>query len=125
MKRKQILREGKCLTIYGYVKETGRCEADEFLKNLEGEHQVRTYGLIDRIVNHGIPRNTEKYKHLEGKIYEIKPYPQRLLCFQDGKDLIVTHCFTKKRQKTPRRQIEKAQRIYEQFIEETGGEHEN
>ena len=65
------------------------------------------------------------FKHLEGTdwLYEIRVQSGnnifRIFCFFDGSNLIVVgHGFQKKTQKTPGREIERAERIKREYHEE-------
>lgn len=57
-------------------------------------------------------------KHLEGDIWELRPLRDRILFVgwhDDG--FVLLHSFVKKTQKTPRREIDKAQRELKDLIE--------
>lgn len=63
-------------------------------------------------------------KHLEGKLWELRPLRDRILFVGwVGGDYVLLHVFMKKTQKTPVREIEKARRELEDLIER-GGFHE-
>lgn len=69
-------------------------------------------------VSHGPPANEEKFKKLGGKIFEFKSYQDRLLCFFDGKGvLIVTHGYKKKGNQTPKSEIKKARDLMAAYLE--------
>ena len=68
------------------------------------------------------------FKHLEGTggIYEVRVITTfksiRILCFQDKGDLVVlTNCFVKKTQKTPKKQIKLAERLKDEYLNEKYG----
>lgn len=50
-------------------------------------------------------------KHLDGKIWELRPLRDRILfaAWSDG-EFVLLHCFMKDTQKTPKREIERAKR---------------
>lgn len=55
-------------------------------------------------------------KHLDGDIWELRPIRDRILFVawcEDG--FLLLHQFTKKSQKTPKREIEQAKREFEDF----------
>lgn len=57
-------------------------------------------------------------KHIEGDIWELRPLSNRIFFFGwNGKTFILLHCFTKKTQKTPKKEIEQAKRNMADFIE--------
>lgn len=70
---------------------------------------------INILEAHGT-RAPEKYvKHLDGEIYELRPLSERVLfAAWDGSQFILLHCFTKKTQKTPKREIDQAKRELEE-----------
>ena len=55
---------------------------------------------------------TENYiKHLDGEIWELRPLRDRIFFVAwKNNSFVLLHCFTKKSQKTPKREIEKAKR---------------
>ena len=68
---------------------------------------------------------TEYFKHIEGtdRLYEIRIQFAsdifRIFCFFDeGKLVVLTNGFQKKTQKTPKREIEKALKIKEEYENE-------
>ncbi len=91
-----------------------RCPARDYLQDLRDADcsELRRFlVLFERIAEHGVIRNKTQFRKLEGGIWEFKRGDHRMLCFQDGRAYVLTHGFRKKRQKCPRREIEKAQRI--------------
>jgi phage-related protein len=90
----------------------GRCYVIEFIEQLELDEQAKLLSLLERTADYGPPRNTEKFKKLGGDIWEFKSYQVRILCF-----IIATHGFKKKRDKTPKREIERAERMREEYLE--------
>lgn len=63
------------------------------------------------------------FKHLDGDIWELRPVGDRILfaAWVNG-SFVLLHHFKKKTQKTPRREIEKAKRELEDFIERSSYE---
>ena len=69
------------------------------------------------------------FKHLENTegIYEIRVITTfksiRILCFFDNGDLIIlTNCFVKKTQKTPRKEIRISERLRKEYLFEKYGD---
>ena len=63
--------------------------------------------------------NVQKFKHLAGsdQIFEFKADSGRVLCFFFvNKRIILTHGFSKKSQKTPKGEIERAEALKQYFI---------
>ena len=89
----------------------------EFLRVLDEEDQVKVTGLLDRAANHWPILNREKFKKVDGAIFEFKSFQVRLLCFQQPPDLVVvTHGVIKKRDDLRPEDIRRAKDIM--------GEHE-
>lgn len=57
-------------------------------------------------------------KHLDGKIWELRPLKYRFLyaCYKNN-GFIILHYFIKKTQKTPKREIEQANRNLQDYLE--------
>ncbi len=72
-------------------------------------------------------RAGEKYtKHIEGDIGELRPLGDRIFFFcWIEKRIVLLHCFQKKSQKTPRREIDQAKRNLCLFLENERECHEN
>jgi phage-related protein len=63
--------------------------------------------------------NERKFKHLEGseQIFEFKVDDGRVLCFFFiGQRVILTHGFSKKSAKTPKGEIERAEKLKAEFL---------
>jgi phage-related protein len=72
----------------------------------------KIWALLERTINHGVPRNTEKCRVLKDtELFEFKTGGGvRIIAFWDAKRMIIcTHGFMKKSQKTPKPEIEKAE----------------
>lgn len=68
-----------------------------------------------------VPKKFFKYLKNTDGIYEvivITPFKSiRILCFQDEGNLVVlTNCFIKKTQKTPKREIKLAERLKKEYL---------
>lgn len=73
---------------------------------------------MDLLAEMGTRLGEPVVKHLEGQIWELRPLRNRILFayYKDNKFLIL-HYFTKKTQKTPKREIEQAKRNLQDFME--------
>jgi phage-related protein len=72
------------------------------------------------------------YKKLESTdgIYEVRVITTqksiRILCFQDeGKLVVLTNAFVKKTQKTPKKEIELAEKLKNDYLNKKNGKHQN
>lgn len=73
---------------------------------------------IDILEHYGTQVGEPYIKHLEGELYELRPLRDRFFFFykKENKYIILNH-FVKKTQKTPRKEIEKAFRIIDNYTE--------
>lgn len=120
------IKEGVRYAVYAWGGEDS-CELLQFLRNLERESNpdaTRIVYLISRTADHGPPRNELQCRALEGKhaerLLEFKAAGgTRVLWFYGKNQIIIcTHGFVKKGQKTPRKEIEKAQTIRQLYLME-------
>ena len=100
----------------------------DFYKNQDSKTQQKIEYVLDlvRFEKH-VP--IKFFKHLENSegIFEIRVITTfksiRILCFLDKTDLVVlTNCFLKKSQKTPRKEIKLAEKLKTQYLVEKYGE---
>ena len=108
----------------------------EFYKDKDGKEPVKEYiiklsekndknsrinlnKIRDYVLSEYGTRAGEPYvKHLDGEIWELRPLRNRILFFgYDGNRIILLSHFIKKTQKTPRREIDKAQRLMNNYTE--------
>ena len=107
-------------TVYAVAKSRERCELLEFLEGLGQTLQKdsdRMLALLGRVAMEGPPRNTEISHQIKGKLFEFIQGRLRVLWFYDeGRLIICTGGFVKKRRKTPRGEIDHAiQLMYDYF----------
>lgn len=73
---------------------------------------------IQALMEHGTQLGEPYIKHLKGRIWELRPLRNRILFFgYDGNRIVLLSHFIKKTQKTPQREIEKAERLMQEYIE--------
>ena len=67
---------------------------------------------------YGIQAGEPYIKHLDGEIWELRPQRNRVLfvAWLDG-GFVLLHHFLKKSQKTPKREIDKAKREWQDLID--------
>lgn len=76
---------------------------------------------IEALAQYGTQIGEPYVKHLDGKIWELRPIKNRIMFFgYNGEHFVLLSHFTKKTQKTPKREIEKAKRLMEDYIERSG-----
>lgn len=97
----------------------------ELSKNNSKDHRIKLNKINDYIQAlsvYGTEQLADNYvKHLEGDIWELRPLQDRILfAGVVGGRYVLLHCFVKKTQKTPRREIEKVKRELQDFKERSG-----
>jgi len=120
--QRPIAYQGRVHTIGYAVDKNGRSPGKEFFDALPVRDQAKVMSLFVRLGDYGSIRNPEKFRKLEGNCYEFKSFQIRMPCFfsPDGW-VLVTHGFWKKRDRTPRQEIERARRIFEEDQERERG----
>lgn len=95
----------------------------ELLKLLDGlganlgNDGDRLIALLERVVKEGPPRNTNISHKLNGEIWEFIQGRLRVCWFYDAGGIVVcTHGFIKKSQKTPEREIKRAERYRQAYF---------
>lgn len=90
----------------------GSYPALDFLRMLAKERKadaIKTQALLDRAADHWPIVNREKFKQVDGPLFEFKSFQVRLLCFQQPPDLVViTHGVIKKKDELRKEDIERA-----------------
>jgi hypothetical protein len=99
----------------------GHCHAKEFIDDLDRPSDTQIMSLIKMTGDAGPLSNEEKFKHLDGKIWELKTRTgvRILSFFGEGKTLILTHGFFKPAKKKLQLEIRKAaelERAYQKHI---------
>ena len=98
-----------------------------FYKKQDTKTQVKIEYVLDLIrYEKQVPRKFFKYLESTKGIYEIRIITTfksiRILSFFDqGKLVVLTNCFLKKTQKTPRKEIKTAERLKNEYLLEKYG----
>lgn len=111
--------------IFFYKDKNGREPVWEYLKELMSKkdknsrikaNKINDY--IEILGQYGTQVGEPYIKHLDGEIWELRPLRDRILFvgWING-SYVLLHQFTKKTQKTPAREIEKAKRELADLIE--------
>jgi len=99
----------------------------DFYKSQDFKVQEKIEYVLDLVrFEKQVPLKFFKYLENTDGIYEIRIITTfksiRILCFFDQGDLIVlTNCFVKKSQKTPRKEIKMAEKLKKEYISEKYG----
>ena len=115
----KLVYQGTALRLEFYVSESGEAPAEEWLESQAESKQQKFAALFAWMGEQGKIWNERKFKHLTGsdQIFEFKSEDGRVLCFfMLGKRLILTHGFSKKGDKTPKGEIERAESIKKDFL---------
>ena len=108
-----------------YVDKRGKSSLLDYISELENQKskdgrikltKIRDY--IKALAENGTYLPENYVKHLDGEIWELRPISDRILFagWVDGA-FVLLHCFEKKTQKTPQREIEQAKRELQDFKE--------
>ncbi len=103
--------------------ENGEKPFEEFVLNLPIKERAKLFETINyflELKNRNLPIKESLSKHLEDGIFELRTsfrekIARTLYFYQIGSKIIITHGFIKKTQKTPRKEIEKAKTIREEY----------
>jgi phage-related protein len=111
------LKKGLKYSLWGIGYDDG-CKTEEYLADLSTKDPDafdKINALLDKSIDHGPPNNKEKCKHLKGtdKLFEFKTGDGvRILWFWDANYMMIsTHGFTKKKDKTPAKEIDYAEKM--------------
>lgn len=110
-RHREIVHAGRVLRIECAMCLNGTSPSSDFLRGLRQPELSKVQALLERMADHGEICNREKFKKVKGQIWEFKSFQIRLLCFQDGKNWVLTHGFVKKQDQIPKREIERAEQI--------------
>jgi len=100
-----------------------------FYKSQDNKIQNKIEYVLDLIrFEKQVPKKFFKYLNDTDGIYEVRVITTfksiRILCFFDKGELVVlTNCFLKKAQKTPKKEIKMAERLKKDYIIEKYGGH--
>ncbi len=104
--------------VYDYLKELADSKSKDSRIKLT---KIREYIKALSINGTLLPENY--VKHLDGEIWELRPLRDRILfAAVQGRRFVLLHSFMKQTQKTPAREIARAKRALEDFIERGGND---
>lgn len=106
-------------TIVFYEDSKGRCLVDELLDELPPKVRAKIEKWMEKLENEG-PNLPRPYADVvAGKIRELRVVfsnQYRFLYFFHGKLIVITHGFIKKTSRVPTEEIERANRMMQNFI---------
>lgn len=106
-----------------YTNEKGECPIKDYFLKLVKEGRVKDLAIIQAKINllkdygYQLPKISSNHaKHIEGKLYELRPGDNRIFYFYyDQGTYVLLHAFTKNTNKTPKQEIEKAKREIKEY----------
>ena len=101
-----------------YKDRQGRKPVREYIKNLSVKNDsnskktlTKIHEYLDVLSKNGTRAGLPYVRHIEGEIWELRPAQDRIFfCAWFENQIVLLHQFTKKTQKTPKREIAKAKR---------------
>lgn len=109
-----LVYEGSAFTI-AFARANGDSSpADEFFRALDKLDQAKLMALFRIAGDHGKFHNPEKFGDLGDGLYEFKSFQIRMpfaYAKNERRLILITHGFVKKKDKTPKEEIERAWRI--------------
>lgn len=101
-----------------YEDHRGIKPVEAYIDSLPVEKQANIMRVFDLVEEFGIQLGEPHIKHIEGKIWEMRPGKERILYFTyTGKKFVLLIGFTKKTRKTPKKEIKIAQKRKKDYEE--------
>ncbi len=89
-----------------YEDSRGKRPVEDYINSLPVEKQANIIRVFDLVEDFGIHLGEPYLKHIEEKIWEMRPGKERILYFTfTGKKFVLLTGFTKKTRKTPKKEI--------------------
>ena len=122
-----IIRGKRMYEIIFYEDRDGKSEVADYIRDLRMKAEKNKHSRInfekivayfDLLEERGTRIGEPVTKHLDGEIWELRPFRNRILYayYKDNK-FVILHHFIKKTQKTPSREIQKAKNNLRDFLE--------
>ncbi len=108
-----------------YIEPNGASPVEEFLDNLDLKTRARFLWSMEQLRVRNVRAREPLVRHLEGDLWELREESQTntyriIYFFFTGRRIVFLHGFQKKSQRTPRKEIELAQRRYDAFLVREG-----
>ena len=113
-----VVYRGQKLVIEYAICTNGSCPAKEFFDSLSERDKIKLMALFALMGDKGEIRNKEKFKIIEGTAYfAFKSFQIRVICrFQPGRRLILLCGLRKQKDRYPKAEIDRANRIFEEYL---------
>ena len=110
-------------SVENYRDARGRIPVNDFLDAVQLKDRARVLRSFTLLEDYGSALKMPHARHLQGKVWELRidgrPNSYRVLyAAGPGRKFILLHIFAKKSSKTPRREIETAQRRLADYLQE-------
>jgi phage-related protein len=108
-----------------YQDKSGKEPIVEFLNSLPVKHRAKAIRTIDLLAEFGRDLKAPYTKHLEKELWELRVKHgsdiSRIFYFAEiGGSFVLLHGFVKKSQKTPKKELERAQRYLDDYCRRFG-----
>ena len=115
--RELVVCGGPYFTIEWGLDAAGNCQARDYYYALVEAERAKVLALFALMANVGRIYDTTKFHRETRKLYVFKP--SRFFCFfMKGKRIIVVSAYHKQGQKTPAREIERAEKLMGEVLQE-------
>ncbi len=108
-----------------YKDENGKSEINEYIQKLSMERNIskdskikfnKITSYIDLLEKNGLKLTKPYIKYLGNNIWELRPLRDRILfTYIDNNKFILLNYFVKKTQKTPKNEIKKAIKLFNEY----------
>lgn len=106
-----------------YLDARGESPVEDYIRGLGPAEQAMTLRWLDLLDSYGIQLQAPYVRQIEGKLWELRPGPNRFFYFlHTGRRIIVLHAYRKRTRKAPKREIETALRRMNDWLEENQDE---
>ena len=108
-------------TVESYIDARGRVPVEDFLDQLPLADRARIVQTVGLLEEFGLQIGTPYVKHLQDKLWELRVPVGRnayrvIYMAYTGRRFILLHAFLKKTQKTPKKELEIAERRLTDFL---------
>lgn len=124
----KVLLEGTRLVIGFAERHNGDTPAEEWFNTQPARKQAALYATIQQVAARGSLSNRERFRVLKGEhgVVEFKHHQHRLMGVMKGQvgnkgRLVLTNGFLKKKDETPRSEIERAHERFEEDLSVEAG----
>lgn len=81
---------------------SGRSPVLEFIQGLAKSERARLFEALDQVERHGLDAIRVLFRHIEGKLWEIKVSAHRILYVViEREEMVLLHAYKKQGQKLP------------------------